>query len=498
MKKWQYFIVALSIAAICVLVYWIHLDYHLPYHMDEWQHLSNALRLGSGDDYAAAIAAGQLNRANGLEIGFQYLLLLISRAVDLTAAYQYLPAIWAAVTAAAVFFVVYRKSSGNFLLGWLAMMFFAAIRSNVNVLGVWFFTPLAFSLPFFLFCLYFFSEGLRKNSWQLLAAAVAVLVFLLPIYPVAVLALAPILLIYGCWHYRQLWQQGWIIAAAALALSSGVIIFKIMLALSWSGLFQALISYLVFPYGWGVLEVAMMPWDLVSVTAMILAAAGIGFIIIFQDWRRYDIFLLALITTGSMLLVYDIFHVSYLVPYQRNLYYFVFLLAPFSALGLYAALQAMLYGISRLPIKTRWQELAGDGLGLILILAIGWTIFSRYFVLDQAVDLYRATDQDGEAVLKELRQYPQATVMAPALLSLAMYPLAHKNPVGDLYFFGSRQDVEDFYAATACGKARRYIKQYQAQFIIVPFEATCRFTQLVYQNDSYRLYRTDLDLINSK
>ena len=111
----------------------------------------------------------QTNAIAGFVIAMIFIGFFNPKAIvtNLVLFYKFLPAIWAVFSALALFFLVYKKTN-DFYLGILAIIFFASIKSNLNLLGLWFFTPLTFSIPFILLYIYFFTEGIEKRDNQMI------------------------------------------------------------------------------------------------------------------------------------------------------------------------------------------------------------------------------------------------------------------------------------------------------------------------------------------
>ncbi|KKP88935.1 MAG: hypothetical protein UR94_C0045G0001, partial [Parcubacteria group bacterium GW2011_GWA2_36_10] len=128
MKKNHKILIIITLIAVFILVYQPHFNYPMPLHIDEWHHLSEALRMENYGEYFQALKAEATNKFSGMEIGFHFFLFLISWIFDLVAIYQFLPALWAAFSALAIFYVTYKKTNKNFWLAWLAIIFFASIR----------------------------------------------------------------------------------------------------------------------------------------------------------------------------------------------------------------------------------------------------------------------------------------------------------------------------------------------------------------------------------
>src|SRR3989344_3120694 len=210
MKKlsaWQKGALALALVFTFLLVFSPHLSYHLPFHVDEWHHISESIRLGNYGEYIEAFRTGAERGFSGLEIGFHFFLFLLSFAIDLVTIYQLLPALWATLAAGIIFFIVYKKTDENYWAGLGAVLFFASIKSNVNLTGLWFFTPLTFSIPLIYLYMYLFNEALEKENRKYLLASFSIMTVLLFTHSISVLFAVPALLIVMALHYRYVLKE---------------------------------------------------------------------------------------------------------------------------------------------------------------------------------------------------------------------------------------------------------------------------------------------------
>ena len=196
MNKKKILIVIAILIATFFFVYSPHINYRFPIHIDEWHHITETLKLGSGE---YQIQGTDGIRTMGFELGFHAILLPVSRITNLVQTYQFFPAIWAMVSALTLFLLVYKKTN-KFLIGIIAMIFFASIKTNTNLAGPWFFTPLTFSVPFIFLYLYLFTEGIEKQNKKFIIWSLIIMAFLLPIHAIAVLFAIPFLIIHALFY----------------------------------------------------------------------------------------------------------------------------------------------------------------------------------------------------------------------------------------------------------------------------------------------------------
>ena len=113
------------------LVYTPHLNYPMPLHIDEWHHIAEGLRMGNYGEYFNFLKLETTARSNGIEIGFHFILFLLSGIVNLVSVYKFLPALWAVFSGLVLFYVVHKKTDENFPVALLAMIFFASMIPSI-------------------------------------------------------------------------------------------------------------------------------------------------------------------------------------------------------------------------------------------------------------------------------------------------------------------------------------------------------------------------------
>ena len=291
MKKSQFFLLILTAVLGAFLVYQPHWAYPFPFHVDEWHHLSEGMRLGNYGEYFEVLRQEWTQRFGGLEIGFHFFLFLLSFVFDLVLLYQYLPAVWMIVIVLTLFYVIYQQNNRQFFPAWLTCLFFISIKSNVNLLGLWFFTPLTFALPFIFLYFHFFNRGFVEQNKKYLSISLGIMIFLLPTHSISVLFALPALFIYALMHYRYLLKEYKFFLFFLIIPALGLVLYKLILQLSWSQTIPHLISQLMFRYGWGVLELKNSLLEIYSWLGYLLAFVGAIFIFYFRQAKKYALFL---------------------------------------------------------------------------------------------------------------------------------------------------------------------------------------------------------------
>jgi len=486
MTKSKVFLIVLVSAATFLLVYTPHFAYPFPSHIDEWHHITEAIKLQEGE-----YSGGTM----GYRVGFHLLLLLLSKITNLVLIYQFLPAIWAVFSALALFYVVYNKTNKQFYIAFLAVIFFASIKSNVNITGLWFFTPLTFSIPFIFLYVYFFTEGIEKQNKKFILASLAIIITLLFVHSISVLFAIPFLLIYSLFNFTLLngakgnltgfkyIKKEWKFFSLFLIIPIiGILFYKFITKVPWESLVRNLVQELQFRRGWGVLEIDNSPFELYSLIGYILAIIGLVFIFRSKkNIKKYLAYGLWPITVLILITIYRKTGVSYLSSYQRNLYYFVIGLPILSALGLN-------YLFKFTPLNLLRNYLTGltkkKTLVVMVFIIVIFFTFKSYWEIPKQVDLYQVIDNDDYQALLFLSTLPKTVVMADPMVSVAMYPISQQEPVATLFFYGNRENAKMFFLLDGCKAKQQILNKYNVKYVLSKSQIDCGW-DLIYDKKNY-------------
>jgi len=472
MTKSKIFLIILVSIFTFLLVYIPHYDYPFPRHIDEWHHIGEAIRLERGE-YSGGVS--------GYRIGFHVLLLLLSKVANLVLIYQFLPAIWAVITALVLFSVVYKKTDRQFFTALFAMVFFASIKSNVNITGLWFFTPLTFSIPFIFLYVYFFTEGIEKQKKKFILASLAIMFLLLFFHPISVLFAIPFLLIYSLLNFKYVKKEWKFFSTFLIIPLVGILFYKFITKIPWESLTGKLTQALQFRRGWGVLELDNSFFELYSLVGYLLAI--IGLVIVFknkENLRKYLAYGLWPVAVLISIMIFRIADLSYLSPYQRNLYYFAISLPILSAFGLSYLFKL----INRGFIENRQEILKKIVLVIIFIIVIFFT-FRSYTNIPKQVDLYQVIDNNDYQALLFLSTLPEkSVVMTTPRISTALYAVSQHKPVATYFFYGNRKDAERFFLSEDCEIKEQILDNYDVKYVLSKFKINCGWN-LIYDKENY-------------
>jgi len=484
MTKGKIFLIVLVSIFVFFLVYIPHYNYPFPRHTDEWHHITEAIRLQEGK-YSG--------EATGYEFGFHILLLLLSKITDLVLIYQFLPAIWAVFSVLVLFYLVYKKTDRQFLIALFAMIFFASIKSNVNITGLWFFTPLTFSLPFIFLYVYFFTEGIEKKNKKFILVSLAIMVMLLFVHSISVLFAISFLSIYALFNFKYIKKEWKFFSIFLIIPIVGALFYKFMIKSSWQLLIKNLIDELQFNYNWYGLEGAEFNnsfFELYSLIGYVLVIIGLVFIFKSKEsLKKYSAYLLWPVTVLILIVIYRKTGVSYLSSHQRNLYYFAISLPMLSAFGLDYLLKLTKKPLNMDFIKA--SKVEGDeeifkktALFIIFITIIFFTFIS-YTKIPKPIDLYQVIDNDDYQALLFLSTLPKsAVVMATPEISTALYPISQHEPIATAYFYGDRTDSDKFFRAIDCQTKEQILNKYQVKYVLSESKIDCGW-DLIYDRRDY-------------
>jgi hypothetical protein len=470
MKKKEIIILILISILTAILVFIPHLNYPYPLHIDEWHHIIESKKIQNGDYTGSSI---------GYRIGFHIFLLILSYFFNLIEIFQFLPAIWAVFSGLALFILVYGKTK-NFALGAWSMLFFASIKSNVNITGLWFFTSLTFSIPFIFLYILFFTEGLEKHNKKYLLTSLAIMIFLVFVHSISVLFMIPPIIIYLILNKNHVLKEKRILSAFITLPIIGLIFYKTMTNISFSKIIPSLIENLTFEYGWGILELQNSFLEIYSPIGIILAILGtLIFFITLKEPKKLIIFLLWPAWLLIDIYIYRKTGVSYLTPYQRNFYYFALSLPFLSALG-------MNFIIDKIK-SIKLSENAIKTLIIITSMIILILTFKSYTNIPEQIEVYHLIDESGMDALSYLKNYPPSKIMAPLELSSTAYAISGQDIVSAVSFYGNRNDVISFYYEFSCKEKDLMLENHKVAYIISETEYGCNWKE-IYKNERYIVY----------
>ncbi len=468
------------ISLIFILVYSPHFQNPYPYHIDEWHNIEQALRIRQGE-----ITYG----VSGLEIGFRIFLFILSCFTDLVLIYKYLPALWAVISSLVLYYIARKKTNNfneneSFLIAIMAMIFFASLKSNVNLLGLWFFTPLTFSIPFIFLYIYFFTEGIENNDKKMMLYSFLLMLCVLFSHAPSLLFSIPLLLIFCVIKIKKIKkiyksQLYFLLIPLIGILFYNAIMRHPLLSINY------IPKELIFKFGWGVLEMDNSIFEIYSLVGWLMALLGIIFIICNKKIHDYTVFLLWFLLTLASVLVYKLSGLSPLAPYQRYFYYLGLSLPILSSFGLYFLTSL----VKNYMKKISQNKILEQVITLMIIFIVIIFLFYSYSSVPDNAELYQLIDNDAYSSVKFLTNFPKdSAVIAPAEISTAVFPISGHNAVATIFFKGNSTVLREFFNKNNCSEKNEIIKKYNAGYVISKKPLECNWP-IIYAEKNITIYQ---------
>jgi hypothetical protein len=486
MKRGQWGLLILACVFTFVLVYLPHFNYKYPLHVDEWYHISETIKLKTGD---------YVVNGGAFRIGFDIFLLPLSYSFDLVKIYQYLPALWAVLTALVLFWIV-NKKSGKFFIALLSVIFFASLKSNVNLQGLWFFIPSVFAIPFIYLFIYLYTEGIEKQNKKYILWSLGLMLIVLLVHSVSLFFAVPFLFIYSLLNYKYILKEWKFFSLFLIIPILGVIFYSLVREVNFASSIVKGIYELQFPYGRMPLELNNSFFELYSPIGYILALLGAYYLVYNYGFKtnKYLAYLLWSIFTFISILIFKTFDVSFFAPYQRTMYYFAISLPFLSAFGVYYLFKIKNDYIERNNrIKDKERKKIFSGV-IIMALILLMTFYS-YNSISPVVKVYHMIEEKDYEALTFLNNYSYGRLMAPADISMASYAVSGKPPVGAVFFYGNKTKVEKFLSSNNCSEQQNILKQQSASYVLLKNPSSCNWTLIYNKTDviyDFRQYRKSL------
>jgi len=479
-KKKEAIIVVLFCIAIFLLIYSPHFSNPYPLYIDEWQHITEALKL-KNSEYSGY--------AKGHEIGFHVFLMLISFVSDIVLIYKFLPALFAVLSSLALFYFI-KKKTGSFWLGLFSMLFFASIKSNINLSGLWFFIPLTFSIPLIYLYFHFFTQGIENQNKKLILASLGIMLVLVFVHAISLSFAIPILLIYSFLHKDYIKKEYKFFSLFLLVPVVLVLFYSLLMKTPIFNATLLLIKMSKFDYGWNNTAINNSFLEVYSLIGLALATIGISCLLHNKEARKkYSIFIIWPIVTFLYIIFYKVIGFSLFSPYQRNMYYFALSLPFLSAAGLQFILSKAKAPIRAIRMLKNKEAFANLVYVLILIATIFLTFF-QYYTIHENLQIPARIDESDYNAIKFLSTQPKGNVMAKLPVSMAIYPVSQQNPLATGYFYGDTNIIKTFFNSTDCNTKQQIISQNNVNYIISRKSINCGW-QIIYNQNNQKIYKIE-------
>ena len=470
-----------------ILVYSIHLDFPFPFHTDEWQHLAQSVDIiDKGYGGINPYFKEQPERKD-LELGFHLFLseFFLVTGMDPILHYKWLPALFAAI-AAFILFVFINKIS-NFITAIFAVIFFASLRSNTNILGLWFFVPLTLAIPLAYLIFSTFSEFLEKNNIKFLFVSAFILFAMLFIHGISAIFVISVLLLYLIVYSFSKPEKIRIIFKnfkkhlLPLSLLTIVLLFTAITFL-WKGSFSATLELLesvfIFRSGWTYYEKAYSLAVFYGPLASFLALFSLFSVI--KDSRQ-RIFLLWAGLTLIIVFFFNFYKVSFILPYQRAVYYAFLGLASLSAFGLSSILDFL-----KKSLKSNIVFLI---VSILLASFVFYNSFSPYYELEKDVQLYHNIEKVDYEAIKwfESNIGSYNVVLALPHISSTIYPISKNYVIAitPLHLIGGPAKEAYAFFKEDCDYKNNFLNTHRPDYILSQHKIYCGNLEEIYANQDY-------------
>lgn len=470
MKIKKSYLLTIILILIFFLVLSPRINNPYPTHIDEWHHITESIQLNY--KMPTGITA--------TKAGFHLILFTLDKFTNLILIYKFLPAIWALLTVLILFKIIRNQTNHlkeSFLISIATIIFFASLKSNPNILGLWYFVPLTFSIPFIYLYMHLFTKGIQEENKKLIIYSLIIMLFLIPIHSISVLFAIPILTIYLLTNKKFIKKEYKFFILFLLIPLIGIIFYGQIMDQKIIESAKSLITALQFQHGFGVLEANNSPFELYSPIGYILAILGIISITKNKELRgKYLIYIIWPILLVISIIIFKQTGTSYLSPYQRNLYYFAISLPFLSAMGLHSLIKKM----------HKKKILTLLAITIILILT-----FAQYYQLPERMQLYENINQDNYEALQFLKTQPRVkdtTVIAPALIATTIFPITQRQPLATTFFYGDRNLLFQFFLSEDCQTKNQIIENHDVAYVLSEQSIECNW-EIIYNKNNNIIYK---------
>ena len=503
-NKFKFSIIILILIFIFIRVHNFHSGYNYPMHLDEYHHIAQSVQIIEKKGFVSTNPYfAEPIRHEDLEPGFHILLseLFLLTGIDPVYHYGFLPALFACLSAF-MLFVLINKITDNFWTGIFAMLFFASLKSSVNILGINFFTPLTACIPLIYLFLLMLIEALLDGDIKKLFISIILSVCLIIIYPLCGTLIIPIAFLYFLLNPKIIKQFYFKIKEVfaieklnkdktsyfkttlltiTIILVVTIVFIYFLHHISFLRNKTQMINSLIFKEGWGKVEIKYFLPYLYGIISTILALIGI--VISFKQ-KKYLIFAFFAFITIGLISMFNKFGFTVLSPYQRTLYFAMLSLIPLSAIGLSYIIDYM----KKMPFLSR---VAKRPIVAFLIIVIFISVFSgHYRLIDKRKAYNRAIiDNEDYNTIRWIEENygSHNIILAPVFVSSTIYPISQNYVVSILpgQLRGKNLNASVKFFNSGCNEKRKIIEENKANLIFSKGKIDCNGLKEVYSNKNF-------------
>lgn len=488
-SKWILLFVCLGF--LFLISYSPHFSYRFPIHNDEYAHIAVTRVFDSyvSEGLFRDMILHVLH--NPIEKGFSLFLWILSWFFNIVLVHKFLPSLNLLLVGGILFYFMNKKF--GFWFGLFSVLFLGSLKSNVNILGFWFFVPIMFVFGFiylFLFRLDSLNRNSKSRDYILLVLLLFVIAF---IHSSSFLVMFLVFLIWCLFNFKFI-KEGWKKFSWFLVLLIPIITF------SYAFLQRGVLSFLNrFIWGSGIVQINYNPFLLFGLVSSLFLIWG--YYLCFRK-KELLVFRIYILIPLIGIVFFWIFNFSIFSSYQRYLYHFMIASVPLASIGFYDVIKRVFDFIKKYS-----RNIAC--IVVITLIIISFAVFYwNYFSIDDNVKLYRLIDEQDYDAMIFLGNYSSALfnpdkprmaeVISPIFPGGAMHAVSGKAGFSGLFTFADvrNQASIDFFGYDCDGKKDflGYYTQFTNLRYVYSYEAiNCDFLDEIYKNEKVWIYQVDLD-----
>jgi hypothetical protein len=470
-------IIILLLSFLNILPYFFQdsINKGLPLHNDELFHLNQAKYLNSGNY--------EFNSLSSLEIGFHFFLFILDALFNLIKIYPFLSFFWMIFTCIILFLIIYNLTNENYFISLLTLIFFGSIGIDNFYLGMSFFTPLTFSVPFIFLYFFLFFEGLRLENKKYLFFSLIIMILLLFFHPPSTLFFMPLILLYFLKYKSFLIKEYKFFFLFLLIPFIGILFYIILI----KGYFKSnfLLNLIYFDKNWAGIETfdKIILNKLYSITNFILSLIGTIYLFWKKEKRYYPYIFSSLILLLN-LICFNKYSFSLFGPAQRIYFYLLIFLPLFSAFGILFIFRSIDSVLNNWIVNKTIKKII-----IILFLSI-ILFFSYYSSISQKINFNSliTLNKNELDVLMFLSKIESGNIILPLNhLSSFVKSFSDQEPIGTWYFYHPerKKNINSFYSIDNCDFKNSIIRYYHLDYILSSELISCSEYSLIYPIEPY-------------
>jgi hypothetical protein len=477
-KKYENWLIPCLVALIIIitglLVYIPHYSYDYPMHVDEWRIARDSLKTVEYKSLAAPEASGDFKDYTETEPGVYLITAMLYSFAGLSweTTFKFLAAFNMMISAFLIF-VFARALTKNSWTGVFAMIFFASIKSNVNILGPWFYVGLMINVPLVFLCFHSLNQAVRSDSLKLIVTSIILFLGVAVIYPYAAAYVGIVAVLYLIFNFRFLLKHK---IVSILAIASPILLFMITFSTLKKGTFAQTLAGMWARANFPVVYASFEPkYDMImffGAAAFFLAVIGI--IIAVKKYKLvaiWPIFLAAFFLYNQDIR-WD--YGSFLIPYLRLFVMYLISLPVPAAIGLTF--------VCSLVLKLKLQKPIQIAILLALCISVFGYTFSNYADIPSHIAIYHIIEKPDIQLIRQLD--------APFIITYKINDRPIKLVTNQTYSYFIKQDGLE----SDCPGLMDFVFSKKYPYLLADAKFDCgSWFELQKENNGRYLYRININ-----